>query len=216
MAGTPKDKTADGYADNGSHLDVDRIYWEEAAARDRVSLCNWTFFEPVDDGCLQFAFLDETVRVDLARGCLMRRVGGVWTPGSDPLLTLATVMYLKNVNAVYPLGRDIVGSKELKEGHFFVGPHAFRTDLLLEKFSDDIDGFLRAGEKLNGRPMDMADAAIQLLPYPRVALYYLLWSGDAEFNPRIQVLFDRPIEKHLAADAIWALVNRVAEALHAA
>ena len=58
--------------------------------------------------------------------------------------------------------------------------------------------------------MDMADAAVQLLPFPRVPLYFLLWRGDEEFRPRLQVLFDRSIENTLSADAIWALVNRVA------
>jgi hypothetical protein len=56
----------------------------------------------------------------------------------------------------------------------------------------------------------MADTAYCLLPFPRVPLYFLLWAGDEEFKPRLQVLFDRSIEEILAADAIWALVNRVA------
>lgn len=216
MSAAPNNASDNAYAANGSHLDVDRVYWDEVMARDRISLCNWTFFEPVDDDCLQFCFLNETVRIDLLRGCLLRPIEGAWTTSPDPLLTLATVMYLKNVQAVYPLGKDIVGIKELKEGHFFVGPHALRTGPLMKKFANDIESFIRAGEILNGQPMEMADAAFQLLPYPRVALYFLLWAGDAEFEPRIQVLFDRPIEKHLAADAIWALVNRVAEAIYLA
>jgi len=44
-------------------------------------------------------------------------------------------------------------------------------------------------------------------------LYYLLWEGDEEFEPRISVLFDRSIESHLSADAIWGLVALVSEAL---
>ena len=37
----------------------------------------------------------------------------------------------------------------------------------------------------------------------------LLWQGDDEFKPRMSVLFDRSIEKTLAADAIWGLVSLV-------
>jgi hypothetical protein len=44
-------------------------------------------------------------------------------------------------------------------------------------------------------------------------LYYLLWEGDDEFEPRVTVLVDRPVENVLAADAIWALINRVTTAL---
>ena len=204
---------ANDYAGDGSHLDVDRIYWQEVAGRDRLALCNWTFFEPKDEACLQFPFLNEILRIDLERGCLLRHVEGDWGAVSDPLLTLATVMYLKNVNAVYPMEKDIVGIKDLKEGHFFVGPHALRTDPLLDKYAHDMEGFVAAGKALNGSPLEMADAAIRLLPYPRVAIYFLLWAGDDEFQPRIQVLLDRPVEKVMAADAIWALINRVAEAI---
>lgn len=44
-------------------------------------------------------------------------------------------------------------------------------------------------------------------------MYYILWRGDGEFKPRLSVLFDKSIEKHLAADAIWGTVNLVSNAL---
>ena len=68
-------------------------------------------------------------------------------------------------------------------------------------------------EYLKGEPWNMADVAYQLRPFPRIPLYYLLWEGDEEFKPRMTVLFDQSIENVLAADAIWALVNRVSIAL---
>ncbi|MDH3829770.1 MAG: DUF3786 domain-containing protein, partial [Desulfobacterales bacterium] len=66
---------------------------------------------------------------------------------------------------------------------------------------------------LEGRPVDLADAAYQLFPFPRVPVYYLFWQGDEEFEPRISVLFDRSIEEVFSADVIWGLVNRVSTAL---
>ena len=110
------------------------------------------------------------------------------------------------------MGNDIVSAKDLKEGHFFAGPHAFRTDPLLHRYGDDIEGFNKACLSLGGKTMNMADAAFQLLPFPRLPIYFLLWAGDDEFKPRIQLLFERPIETILSADAIWALVSRVSMA----
>jgi len=205
-------KPTDTYAFDGSHLDVDAIYWREVAARDRLGLCNITFFDAVASDILQFHFLNEDVRIDLSQRCLLRPNESGWEKSDDPLLTLATVMYLKNIQSVYPMGTDIVGSRDLKEGHFFSGPHAFRTHTLLNRFQNDVHGFKDAAGILEGKPLDMADAAFQLLPFPRVPLYFLLWLGDEEFKPRVQILFDRSIELFLAADAIWALVNRVARA----
>jgi hypothetical protein len=111
------------------------------------------------------------------------------------------------------MDRDIVGVKDLKEAHFFQGPHALRTEPLIRRYGADLTGFSRMAEYLEGQPRDMADIAYRLLPFPRVPLYYLLWQGDDEFGPRVTVLLDRPIENALAADAIWALINRVTTSL---
>ena len=208
-----KDESPNAYASEGSHLTVDATYWEEISRRDRIALCNFTFFEEVTQNQLQFCFLNEMVRMDLSRRRLLREdARGSWKKTNDPLLSLVTVMYLSEIDAVYPMGRDIVGIKDLKEGHFFTGPHAFRTQPLLHRFADDLRGFQTTARNLAGEPIEMADAAFRLLPFPRVPLYFLMWQGDEEFKPRLQVLFDRSIERILAADAIWALVNRVAMA----
>lgn len=201
------------YAPDGSHLEVDAVYWQQVAERDRADLTHFAFFEPVDSDVLQFRFLNEAVRIDLSRRCLLRKQASQWEKSDDPLLTLVAVMYLKNINAIYPMGKDIVGVNDLKEGHFFAGPHEFRLQPLLKRFANDPAGFRAAAMALDGHPVDMADAGFRLLPFPRVPLYFLLWLGDDEFKPRIQVLFDRPIASLLAADAIWALVNRVAMAM---
>jgi len=151
--------------------------------------------------------------IDIENRCLKRSGETGWETTDDPLLELVTVMYLINTNDIHPIGRDIVGVKDLKEGHFFQGPHALRTDPLLKHYGCNLKGFRRAAEYLEGEVRDMADAAYRLSPFPRIHLYYLLWEGDEEFEPRLAVLFDRSIENVLAADAIWALVNRVSTAL---
>ena len=201
------------YADDGSHLILAKEYWRAAECRDAMTISNLTLFDPIDAGRYRFRFLDTEMEIDLKHRCL-KRLDGEKEPQTvdDPLLTMVTVLYLKNVQQLFPIGQDIVGSKELKEGHFFSGPHEFRIAPLIQRFGENRAGFIKACEKLGGQRMDMADAAYRLHPFPRLALYFLLWTGDDEFKPRIQILFDRPIETILAADAIWALVNRVATA----
>jgi hypothetical protein len=110
---------------------------------------------------------------------------------------------------LYPLEKEIVGVKDLKEAHFFQGPHALQTEPVLKRYGRDMQGFKKAAKYLEGHPLDMADAAYRLHPFPRIPVYYLFWQGDAEFDPRISVLFDRSIEDVFSADAIWGLVSRV-------
>jgi hypothetical protein len=208
-----RDESPKAYAADGSHLVVAEEYWQAAERRDATTVCNLTLFDPVEAGRYRFRFLNREMEIDLPRRCL-KRIDAEKGPETidDPLLTMVSVLYIKNVRQLFPVGQDIVGPKELKEGHFFAGPHEFRIAPLVQRFGEDREGFIRVCENLGGHRMDMADAAFRLHPFPRLALYFLLWTADAEFKPRMQVLFDRPIETILAADAIWALVNRVASA----
>jgi hypothetical protein len=201
------------FAPDGSPVSVDAGYWDELQRKDITALCNLTLFEPTAPRQVLFRFLNEDVLVDIENRCLKRRADNIWEPSKDPLLELVTVLYLINVSDIYPIGKDIVGIKDLKEGHFFQGPHALRTEPLLRRYGNDLRGFREAAEYLAGEPVKMADAAYRLQPFPRVALYFLLWQGDPEFAPQMTVLFDRSIEAIFAADAIWALVNRVVTSL---
>ncbi len=201
------------YAPDGSHLKVDGSFWDRLQQTDLNPVCARTQFEPTAEGGLRFRFLNEEVLADVKGRCLKRHSGRGWERTDDPLLELATVLYLIHVKDVYPLGRDLVGPRDLKEGNFFQGPHELRTGPLIERYGGDIAGFRQAAERLGGEPVDMADAAFRLKPFPRVHLYFLLWAGDEEFPARMSVLVDRSIEEFLAADAIWALINRVSTAL---
>jgi hypothetical protein len=102
-------KSDPSYASDGSHLKVDAGYWERLQRRDPLLLCNRTQFEPAPEGALRFRFLNADVLVAPAESCLKRRDSGGWARTDDPLLELATVLYLIGVEDVYPLGRDLVG-----------------------------------------------------------------------------------------------------------
>jgi hypothetical protein len=123
------------------------------------------------------------------------------------------VVYLNRVKKLHPVGKEIVGVKDLKEAHFFQGPHALQVDPLIKRYGGDLEGFKDSAQFFEGRPVDLADAAYQLFPFPRIPVYYLFWQGDDEFEPRISVLFDRSIEEVFSADVIWGLVKRVSTAL---
>ena len=201
------------FAPDGSRITVDAAYWDELLKRNIDTLCNFTLFESDSSGHLRFHFLNEDIMVDLKERCLKRMENDRWSKTEDSLLELVTVLYLINVDGLYPMDRNIVGVKDLKEAHFFQGPHALKTEPLVRRYGTDLNGFNQVAEYLEGEPRDMADTAYRLLPFPRVPLYYLLWKGDEEFKPQATVLLDRSIENVLAADAIWALVNRVTTAL---
>ncbi|OQY52734.1 MAG: hypothetical protein B6245_23385 [Desulfobacteraceae bacterium 4572_88] len=198
---------------NTTPVSVPPEYWEILQEKDIPALCNLALAEPHPPGGLRFRFLQEDILLDIGASCLKRLKKGKWEKSDDPLLELVTLVYLTHVKSFHPLGRDIVGTRDLREAHFFQGPHELKTRPLLERYGNDLDGFRKAAEHLGGKAIDMADAAYLLFPFPRVPLYYLFWEGNEEFRPRMSVLFDRSIEESFAADAIWGLVSRVSTAL---
>ena len=213
MSASKPENTSIDYAPDGSHLKQNAVQWQDLARRPLEDLANLTLFHPLPGGRLQFRFLNEDIQVDIPNQRLLHIEDGNGTLIEDPLLELVTVTYLNRVDAVMPLDRDIVGLQDLKESHFFAGPHELHTAGVLERYGNAPEAFRRAIVSLEGQPVDMADAAGRLLPFPRIPLYFLLWFADEEFPARLRVLFDRSIERVLPADAIWALVNRVARAL---
>lgn len=198
---------------HGHWVKVPQEYWDKLQERDINTLCNLTLAEPHPPDGLIFYFLQEEILVDIKNRCLKRLHKNAWKKTNDPLLELITLLYMNRVRSFHPLGKDIVSTKDLKEAHYFKGPHELQLTSLFERYGNDMEGFKRAAEYLGGKPMEMADSAYRLLPFPRVPLYYLFWKGDEEFGPRIKVLFDRSIQEYFVASAIWGLVNRVTTAL---
>ena len=198
---------------NRRPVSIPEEYWEELSRRDVTTLCNWTLAQPHPEGGLQFRCLHRELWVDVGRRCIKVLIGGSWENLDDPMVTMITLLYFNGVNALLPLGKDLVGPKDLKEAHYFTGDHALPLAPVLERYGNDLEGFRRAATHLDGQALDTADAAFRLHPFPRVPVTYLIWAGDDEFSPKLSVLFDRSLEKVFSASAIWTLVKVVNHAL---
>jgi hypothetical protein len=197
---------------SGDIIKVPGQYWEDLRMRDLEQLCEFASARNYPPTGLLLPFLKEYLLVDTENRCLCRQSHGQWERMENPLLELVCLVYLLNVGP-QPLSHELVSVKELKSGHFFTGPHELRIQPLLHFYGNDLERFKEAAEGARGEVLDLADAAYMFQAFPKVPLYYLLWQGDEEFQPRLSILFDRSIEHHLAADAIWGLVNLVSDVL---
>ena len=193
-------------------IKVPSEYWDELQQRNPDELCKNSMALPLFPQGVRIRFLQDDLLVDI-QNQRIRGIDGRRRHDKDqPLLELIVLVYLLNVTPA-PLSRDMISVNDLKDAHFFQGPHTLKTAPVLKRFGRDLAGFKQAAEKLGGQAMDLADAAYKLTALPKIPLYYLLWEGDEEFAPHLSVLFDRSIEQHLSADAIWGLVTLVSNAL---
>jgi hypothetical protein len=197
---------------SGDDVKVPKEYWEELKKSDVDTICEKALARRYPPMGLLLPFLREYVLVDMGDRCIRRQSEDHWERIDNPLLELVCLVYLLNAGPV-PINQEMVSVKELKSAHFFTGPHALRVQPLLDRYGKDPDSFMEAAESVGGEALDLADVAYKFLAFPKVPLYYLFWKGDEEFNPRLSILFDRSIEDHLAADAIWGLVNVISEVL---
>jgi len=187
-------------------------YWEDLKRKDFLAVCrNALAADHAPEGFL-LGFLGETILIEVQNSVLKINRQGMWETLSHPLLELLSLVYLLNAGPE-GVSNEMVSVQQLKTSHFFQGPHQLNIDPLIRRFGNDVEGFKAAALKIGGEPQNLADAGFKIVTFPKVPLYYLLWRGDEEFNPRLSVLFDRSIEKHLSADAIWGLVSLVSDAL---
>lgn len=193
-------------------MKVPSNHWESVAARDIAELCGRALAFPEGPSALLLPFLNGRFLVDLDRRAISREGESGWEAVRNPLFELLCLVYLVHAGPGRLRG-ETVGVKQLKDAHFFTGPHALRTVPVLKRYGNDLDGFRRAAGKLGGEALDQADAAYRFRSFPKIPLYYLLWEGDEEFRARASILFDRSIEEHLPADAIWGLVKLFTEIL---
>ena len=187
-------------------------YWEDLRKMDMNRVCECSLAICNDSGGLLIFFLNNDILVDIENCCLRRIYPDRSEKIDNPLLELVILVYLLNVTHDL-LSREMVSVSDLKDAHFFQGPHTLKTGPVLKRYGRDVSGFKKAAESLDGEFLDLADAAYKFSPLPKIPLYYLLWEGDDEFEPHLSVLFDRSIECHLSADAIWGLVNLVVSEL---
>lgn len=191
---------------SGERLKVPAEYWEDLRDRDVKALAEGALAEVSSTGAVVMPFFGQYLLVDGESRSISRGSHGRWERVEDPLLELLALIYLLHAGP-WPLRGQLVTVQELRSAHFFRGPHELKTRPVALRYGTDLDGFRRAAEGLGGERLDMADAAYRFFPFPRTPVLYLLWKGDEEFPANVSVLFDRSIEQHLPADAIWGLVN---------
>jgi hypothetical protein len=197
---------------SGDMITVPEQYWEDLKDRDPEEICANALAKNHPSSGFLLPFLNESVLIDKEGRHLLRQRHGRWVRSENPLLVLVCLSYLLNVGP-RSLSQQMVSTKELKTGHFFTGPHELKTQPILERYGNDLEGFEKAAERLGGEALNLADAAYRFEALPKIPLHYLFWEGDEEFEPRLSVLFDRSVEYHLAADIIWGLVTLISDAL---
>ena len=105
-----------------------------------------------------------------------------------------------------PLTGKWVGYKDIPGGLLYASVFARRvTEPLARKFGRSAKKFKEIGIKLGGDQGDFGDASFVLKVFPFIPFQYVLWEGDEEFPPTVQLLFDASIDHYLSLEDIVVL-----------
>jgi hypothetical protein len=189
--------------------DVSEEIWKEFNEREAREITDRTG-AVYEGGRYRLPFLDRTLVMDPAG----RQVELAGAPGAEPgfRLCLAALLYLLHINPAL-LGPGI-SPLELPGGTtFFRGPHSLPNEILEERFGRDAAGFKAAGKKLKGEARPAGDAAVRLQIFPGLAVGVILWQADEEFPARVSFTLPAHLDRFWFLDAIWGLLNLVAQEL---
>jgi hypothetical protein len=105
-----------------------------------------------------------------------------------------------------PLTGKWVGFKDIPGGLLYAGVFARRvTEPLVRKFGKSAKWFKEIGLRLGGKSVEVGDASFILEAFPFIPLQYVLWEGDEEFPPSVQLLFDSSVDHYLPLEDIVVL-----------
>ncbi len=195
---------------------VNPLYWEKLAEVHPTDVCNRSeaIYHPAREGFVLPVYHQRYLVLPRLRKIM--RVEENDQPVDEELpffLSLMILAYLLEAKEVKP-SHTWVSGNDLKGGAtFFRGPHSLDVRELEERYGRDPEAFLRAGRALGGSEVLFGDKGFSLEVFSKVPVAYVLWKGDEEFPPRVNVMFDSTIQDHLPLDVIWCLVTETTRRL---
>jgi len=105
-----------------------------------------------------------------------------------------------------PLTGKWVAYKDIPGGLLYAGVFARRvTEPLQRRFGKSAQSFKETGIRSGGETVGIGDASFILHAFPYVPLQYVLWEGDEEFPPSVQLLFDASVDHYLTLEDMVVL-----------
>jgi len=105
-----------------------------------------------------------------------------------------------------PITGKWVAYKDIPGGLLYGAVFARRvTEPLQRKFGNSAKSFRETGAQSRGVPVEVGDASFILQAFSRVPLQYVLWEGDEEFPPSVQLLFDASADHYLSLEDMVVL-----------
>lgn len=100
-----------------------------------------------------------------------------------------------------PLANKQISYKELPGGDIYIEPFTNRCIRpIIKLFGNNIEGFKKASELLNGIKEKYGDASYSFEVLPRITITIVIWREDEEFPANANILFDATAADYLPTE----------------
>jgi len=155
---------------------------------------------------IQLAYLNQLYRINFPQVEISRANDAAPVELRDKILILH---YLITASG-RPLSSELISFKALGEGLAYYPNFSQRViQPLLTAFGQNPDNMLKSAIWLGGVKSDYGDLAATIPAFPRVPLTLVLWRGDDEFPPSVNILFDRTASDYLPLEDLIVLCQTV-------
>ena len=163
------------------------LAWEALSARDSAEVAACGLVELDDSGRVKVPFLSDTFLVDIpARKVLFENEAEVY-----PFLSVLILHYLVGADKGAISG-EWISFREFEGGDAYFGSFTDRSLVPFKNaFENRPDLLEPAAGPLGGEPVEFGDIGIRVPVFPKLPLAVVLWRGDDEFPPEVNILFDK-------------------------
>ena len=167
--------------------DALRIAWETLRRRDPAEVASHGLVELDEAGRIKVLFLGDSYFIDVdSQKVLFENGFEVY-----PFLSVLLLHYLVGVSGT-SLAGEWIPFREFEGGTAYIGSFSDRSLAPLKKaFGDRPDHLVPAGEPLGAEPLELGDVGVRVPVFPKVPLAVILWRGDDEFPPEVNILYDK-------------------------
>lgn len=159
-------------------------------------------FEMTEPAALRIPFLDRVYRLEYPGFAFSDES----QPGKQiPLQEQVLILHYLQGKHKPGISSKWIAYREIPGASFYFSAFVKRAiDPLKKTFGANIAGLIKAAGVLSGKKSDTGDAGFEFQVFPNIALRVILWSGDEEFPPEANILFQDSICDILSPeDSAW-------------
>lgn len=189
------------------YINAKKIAIEELSRVSFEIILKQTGFDSSSENTFRIPFLDRVYQVAYPQF----EFNDPAAPDKEiPLQEQVLILHYMLAGEMPSPARHWISYREIPGAGFYFGAFVKRAVEPLKKvFGRNIAGFSRAARKLNATEIGSGDAGFEFSVLPAVPLQLIIWSGDDEFPPEANILFDKTIGRILSPEDVAWLAGMV-------